>query len=154
MVTDFYSIDPSLANHVLQITAALEAHSNHPVASAIVKHAREAGVLDETLIINDFQSITGHGLQGDISGTYYYIGSPAFFRKRGPKTIPRDIDHKTNELQAQGKTVMMIGTSEKILAILAVTDTVRQKSRSVIQRLKELGISETVMLTGDNHADS
>jgi len=131
---------------VLKIATAIEVFSQHPIASAIIKAAndRQLSQYEAT----SFQSITGKGAQAKVNGDLYYIGNIALFTDKNAKnTLPLA---EMESLQQDGNTVMLLGTEEHILAILAVADQVRDTSYTVIEKLKKLGIQHTLMLSGDN----
>src|SRR5690625_826004 len=123
-----------------------EQFSQHPIASAIIRKTENQNIIPYTAI--NFQSITGKGAKAEIEGVEYYIGNPSLFKEE--TVIPNIPDEQIHTLQQSGKTVMLLGTHEKLLAIIAVADNIRQTSRLIIEKLKELGITQTVMLTGDN----
>lgn len=132
---------------VLKIATAIEVFSQHPIASAIIKAAndRQLSQYEAT----SFQSITGKGAQAKVNGDLYYIGNVALFTdKEAKNTLPLA---EMESLQQDGNTVMLLGTEEHILAILAVADQVRDTSYTVIEKLKKLGIQHTLMLSGDNY---
>ena len=137
-------------NELLMITAALEKGSQHPLSYAIMKKAEENGISDYGLSVEDFQSITGRGIQATIKNEKYYVGSPILFEEILPNRMDQTITTQIMNLQTQGKTVMILGTAHTILCLIAVADQVRKTSKDVIQKLHELGIEKTVMLTGDN----
>lgn len=141
IVTDFvnFSEDENLFTKI----AALESKSQHPLASAIVKQAKEY----QDIVVEQFTSITGKGLQGHINGILYRVGNHKLF-----ESIPTEIRTQISTLQNQGKTVMIIGTKEEIIALIAVADEVRESSSLVIKRLHQLGIEKTILLTGDNQS--
>lgn len=145
-VTDLASVSDMTEQELLSIAASLETFSQHPLASAILRKA--ASQKAEPLAADDFQSLTGKGAKASINGIVYYIGSPALFKDM--MTVPEHVQQHVFELQAQGKTVMLIGTDEAIKGCIAVADQVRSSSLSIIQKLKKLGIEKTIMLTGDN----
>lgn len=150
-VTDYVMLDnEQKENELLSIIAALEYNSQHPLASAIIKKAEEKEISFKDLVVEDFSSITGKGIKGTINGLTYFIGNPKLFEELLNQSISSDISKKINELQLQGKTVMVVGTTDSISALIAVADEVRESSRSTIARLHELGIKKTIMLTGDN----
>jgi Cd2+/Zn2+-exporting ATPase len=138
VVTDFinYCGDPI----IFSIVAALESRSQHPLASAILKEDHR-----KDIPVEDFVSVTGKGVTGKVYDQVYFVGSRKLF-----ESIPEEISVKINTLQAQGKTVMIVGTEQEVLALVAVADTVRKESRTVIGRLYDLGIKKTILLTGDN----
>lgn len=150
-VTDYVLLDQQQnENELLSITSALEYNSQHPLASAILKKAAEKEISFKDVVVEDFSSITGKGIQGTIKGLTYYIGNPKLFEELLGNNISQEISQRINELQIQGKTVMVVGTTDGIFALIAVADEVRESSRSTISRLHELGIKKTIMLTGDN----
>jgi len=147
-VTDILAIKGTSENEFLAISAALEKHSEHPLAAAIVRKAeRDKITLPEA---DDFSAITGKGAKGKVHGTLYYIGNPRLFNELGTDLSMVQDDIK--RLQQEGKTVMILGTENTIIGIIAVADKVRDLSKDAITRLKEAGIERTIMLTGDNQA--
>lgn len=152
-VTDFKVYDQQTQEQdLLSIITALEYHSQHPLASAVMKKAEQEQISYEEIAVEDFNSITGKGIQGVVNGTTYYIGSPKLFADTLQLNVPAHIREDIASLQEQGKTVMVTGTKQSILAIVAVADEVRESSKGVIQKLHELGIKKTIMLTGDNES--
>ncbi len=140
VVTDFVNFSDD--EDLLGKAAALESMSQHPLAAAIVKKSGSVHFQ-----VEGFTSLTGKGIKGTINGTEYRVGSLKMF-----DTIPEDILNQITALQNQGKTVMMMGTETEILALIAVADEVRENSRAVVERLHQLGIEHTILLTGDNSA--
>jgi len=152
-VTDFITFGENNFennNEILKIAAILEKGSQHPIASAILRKAEEVQV-DFKADAEEFSSLTGKGVKGKVDGQLYYMGSPKLFTELH-SSIDKEALKKIDELQNQGKTVMLLGTEEKILALIAVADEVRDSSKNVIQKLHDLGIKKTIMLTGDNKA--
>lgn len=141
VVTDFisYTNDEDL----LSIVAALESKSQHPLANAIIQ---KAAYVNREIEVEDFMSVTGKGIIGVVNGTEYRVGNIKLF-----DVIPNSIRNELTLLQEQGKTVMIVGTTREILALIAVADEVRESSRAVIERIHQLGMEHTILLTGDNH---
>jgi len=137
----------------LAITAAIEKGSRHPLATAIVRKADELNISYSDIEIDEFQSITGKGIKANVNNELYYIGSPKFFEglqfNNDANVIP-NIEQLINELQSQGKTVMLMGTKQDILLMLGVADEIRDSSKRIVEQLYQAGIEKTVMLTGDN----
>ncbi|MBA4495441.1 heavy metal translocating P-type ATPase [Paenactinomyces guangxiensis] len=150
VVTDFISLIPNKEKEFLSIAVSIEKNSQHPLASAILRKAEEEAVSIQQ--VEDFSSLTGKGVQAKVNGVLYYIGSPGLFDELLPDGIPDKTRKQILDLQQQGKTVMVLGTEIEMAALIAVADEVRESSKGVIQRLHELGIKKTVMLTGDNRA--
>ncbi|MDT3434870.1 heavy metal translocating P-type ATPase [Haloarcula sp. 1CSR25-25] len=171
-VTDVIPLNGNTEAEVLQCARGLEQRSEHPIGEAIVARAGTAGV--ESAEIDDFESITGKGVRADLDGTPHYAGKPGLFDDLGfdlshvhattdggvvTKTAQRLcernncldlLDDTVPELQAEGKTVVIVGTDEEIEGIIAVADEVRPEAKAAVSRLRDLGVERTVMLTGDN----
>ncbi|EKE20090.1 MAG: hypothetical protein ACD_8C00056G0015 [uncultured bacterium] len=145
-VTDIVSIGTMDEDEILAISASLEKLSEHPLAEAICNYAGEESIdLEE---VQNFNSITGRGVQGDVNGITYFIGT----RKLMLETLNLDvkkIERKMARLEEQGKTAMILATKEVIVGIIAVADTVKETSREAVEKLKKMGI-EVWMITGDN----
>lgn len=137
---------------LLEIASALEKNSQHPVATAIYRFAQEQLEKPNHKIADSFTSITGKGVEGEIDGTLYRLGKPTFIEEFLPNSLPSHVQKILDIQQSQGQTVMLLGTSQQVLALFAVQDEVRSNSQEVIQRLYGIGIKQTVMLTGDNQA--
>lgn len=147
-VTDIITIKGD-ERQLLQITAAIEKGSQHPLASAIMKKAEEMGTDFTGLDTEEFTSITGKGVKAAVNGVLYYAGSPNLFEELH-SGMESTIQKQIADLQTQGKTVMILGTASEILLLIAVADEIREHSKTVISKLNDMGI-KTVMLTGDNH---
>ncbi|KAA9396963.1 cadmium-translocating P-type ATPase [Haloarcula sp. CBA1130] len=171
-VTDVIPLNGNTEDEVLQCARGLEQRSEHPIGEAIVAEAGAAGA--GRADIDDFESITGKGVRADLDGTPHYAGKPGLFDDLGfdlshvhattdggvvTKTT-QQLCERTNcldlledavpELQAEGKTVVIVGTDEEIEGVIAVADEVRPEAKATVSRLRELGVERTVMLTGDN----
>ncbi len=146
-VTDIISFNSMSEGKILELANAIESRSEHPLAKAIAREARQQGI--GTLKINDFQAVPGCGAYARLNGQVYYIGSWKFFSERLlPLTAKPDILH----LEKAGKTVVLLGTEEQLVGALALSDTIRPHVRKTITALRELGHSHITMLTGDNEA--
>uniref|UniRef100_UPI00403F569C heavy metal translocating P-type ATPase n=1 Tax=Candidatus Enterococcus willemsii TaxID=1857215 RepID=UPI00403F569C len=149
VVTDFVNLSDNLSDsEVFSKLAALEFFSQHPLAAAIMKEAEIRGINYSTLTVTNFSSITGQGIQGDLQKMTYFIGRPKLFAAYLDNNPALVQDYLT--LEKQGKTVVLFGTKNKVLALVAVADKLRVASRGVINQLHSLGIEHTIMLTGDN----
>lgn len=138
-------IDQNITEKQLfEIANALEIKSQHPLAKAITHYARENFTI-QNIEVEQFQSITGKGIQGYIKGEFYRIGSPSMFDPLNPS-----IQTKVTELQQQGNTVIIVSNDEQVLGLIAIADKVREQAKMAINQLKENGIRHTVLLTGDN----
>jgi Zn2+/Cd2+-exporting ATPase len=143
-VTDVITLQGS-ENDVISFASGLEQYSNHPLAQAIVKYAKQKQIgIAET---DNTGAIFGSGVKGDIHADTWYLGNPKLFSDMGMELG----EHETaiNELQSEGKTVVVLGNSQTITGMIAIQDTIRENAIEVIKRLHALGL-RTVMLTGDN----
>jgi Cd2+/Zn2+-exporting ATPase len=129
---------------VLRIASTIERCSDHPIARAIVKRAENAGI--RAHVASGECALPGQAAVATINGTAYYVGKPEFFAG-----VNRDakIQRHISRLRAEGKTVMFVGTQEKVLGLIAVRDQVRPNAKAMIDQLHAMGIA-TIMLTGDN----
>lgn len=151
-VTDLVSSEQANEDEYLGIAAAIEKNSQHPLASAVMRRAEEKEIAFNQRLVEDFTSLTGKGVKAQVDGSLYFVGSPNLFEE----TLSNGIDEETrgsiHRLQKEGKTVMVLGTNQQVLLLIAVADSLRESSRKAIQRLQQMGIRKTIMLTGDNKA--
>ena len=151
VVTDYNVFSKETnASELLSVITALEYRSQHPLASAIMRKAEEEDISYSDIKVEDFSSITGKGIKGIVNGTTFYIGNPKLFKEMPTALFSSEQEQLVTSLQNQGKTAMVVGTDRAILAVIAVADEVRESSKEVIQKLHQLGIKKTIMLTGDN----
>ncbi len=148
-VTDLKFVSDNNRSKVLAQVAGLEVKSQHPLASAILKRTQEEAIVPKEVV--EFQSITGKGISGEFDGETYYVGSLTLFTKDLSMDVPHNILELVESLQKQGKTVMVAGTSREIDLVLAVRDELRDQATNILSTIHNLGIKETVMLTGDHH---
>ncbi|MBL8643352.1 MAG: cadmium-translocating P-type ATPase [Rhodospirillaceae bacterium] len=139
-VTDTLSFSPGTADDdLLNYAAAVEAHSEHPIAQGVVKSAKERWD------VTDFRAIPGKGAEGVVRGAKVQVVSPGYLREREiAMSDPRFVT-----LSGQGKTVVFVLIDGQLRGALALADIIRPESKLAISRLKEMGI-RCIMLTGDN----
>jgi Cd2+/Zn2+-exporting ATPase len=172
-VTDVVPLNGTDEADVLGCAAAIESRSEHPIAGAVVAHAADRDVPERR--VANFESITGKGVKADLDGTTHYAGKPGLFADLGfdlehthvetdggvsvADESARACDHGTyldlaNEvvprLQSEGKSVVLVGTEERLEGVVAVADTARPEAAWTVSRLHDLGVDRVVMLTGDN----
>jgi len=137
----------------LRLTASVEARSEHPLARAILDHARNMGI--EPAACSDFQSHSGKGAVGVVDGQTIAVGNLRFFNERDLAGLDEMLA-ELHRLQDEGKTsVLAVAmnaelTAGRLLAVIAVADVIRPGASEVITRLRRIGMSRIVMLTGDN----
>ena len=138
VVADFEAVDPQ----ALAYLTSLEQHSEHPLAKAIYHYGKDQV---EILPVDNFESLTGQGVTGVINGQSYFVGSKRGLKERNI-SFPED---RVLALEEEGKTVMFLTDSTKMLAMISVTDQVKASSKAAIAALHQSGI-KVKMLTGDN----
>ena len=141
------------SDKLLQVAAALESLSEHPIGDAIVHAAQKQG-WEWTEAIN-VRSEPGRGIIGKVEGKIAVVGKATFVQAQ-VDLIPDELTEQSQQWEQEGKTVVWVAYAERILGIIAVADTVRPAAARSIAQLKRLGVEQIVMLTGDNErtADS
>jgi Cu+-exporting ATPase len=132
-------------SRVLELAASLEQGSEHPLARAVLEHARAAGV--SLRGVANFCAEPGKGVRGDIAGERHWLGAPEWIAQQGHRADSDVVER----LRATGGSVAALAGPHGVLGYLALADTLRPTSRAAISALRGQGI-ETVMLTGDNAA--
>ncbi len=135
------------AQLLLQVAAALESLSEHPIGEAIVRAARQQN-LTWTEAVNG-QAQAGQGITGEINHQTAVVGKAAFVQSQAKDTSPT-LNQQSQQWEAEGKTVVWVAYEGEVLGIIAVADTVRPTAARAIAQLKRLGVEQIVMLTGDN----
>jgi Cd2+/Zn2+-exporting ATPase len=133
---------------VLQIAASLESMSEHPIGEAVVKFAQQQHLEWQSAM--NVQAHSGRGITGEIDQHLAIVGKSAFVWEQVGGWSDAVIE-SAQRLEETGKTVVWVAYAGKPLGIIAIADTVRPEAVSTIARLKQLGIRDIVMLTGDNH---
>jgi Cu+-exporting ATPase len=131
----------------LRLAASLEQNSEHPLAAAIVRGAKEQGIVFET--VKDFRSVTAGGVAGAIAGRKVMIGKPDFLRDEKITGLEA-LEASAVKLEEEGKTAMFVAIDGKPTGILAVADPIKSTTPEAIRELHALGL-KLVILTGDNH---
>ncbi|WP_024608879.1 heavy metal translocating P-type ATPase [Pseudoalteromonas sp. TAB23] len=146
-VTDVVTFNNSDENTVMQRVASLESSSEHPLAEAITAHAKKQGLTLSK--VADFNAITGKGVTGSVDGQTLLFGNKALMDKYD--VAVDDATEQAQTLASDAKTPMYFASNNKLQAIIAVADPIKEDSVEAIKRLQDKGI-HLVMLTGDNKA--
>ncbi|ELZ23968.1 heavy metal translocating P-type ATPase [Natrinema limicola] len=172
-VTDVIPLEGADEEDVLRRASAAERRSEHPLARAIVGYAKEQGIDPDEPDVSGFEALTGKGIRADIDGETHYVGKPDLFEgladlehahvttdggtalaadsrpdcdREGCLDVLREV---VPELEAEGKTVMVVGTEDGPIGVVAVADRVRPEAAWAVSQLQDQGV-RVVMLTGDN----
>jgi Cu+-exporting ATPase len=133
------------SDEILRLVASLEASSEHPLADAIVRHARELGLaLSAT---TGFDALIGRGATGVVDDHALVIGNDTLMSERAIDIV--SLESTASALAQDGRTPMYVAIDGVLAAVIAVSDPIRETSREAIERMHEIGL-EIVMLTGDN----
>jgi Cu+-exporting ATPase len=132
--------------NALRFAAALEKGSEHPLASAVLKAAAERGI-SEIPAVEDFQSLTGKGVQGRIENRKAAIGNARLMSDLNVRM--NEMLNAAGELQKQGQTVLFLALEGTASAVIGVADTIKETTLEAVTQLKAQGL-HLVMLTGDN----
>ncbi len=145
VVTDLLPADSADGREVLSIAAAVESRSEHPLAEAVLRRAREENLPIRP--VTDFEAMPGSGARAKIDGVSYTVGNLRLFEHLlagGSPTAER-----VAALESEGKTTILVGTDGRILGIIAVADQMRSETPAAVKSLKAIGLGPIVMLTGD-----
>ena len=134
------------AAELLARAAALETHSAHPLAVAIVQRAETEGVTP--LRAEEFHAIEGKGAEALIDGRPFWIGSHRFMHEKGGETP--QFHNMALQLEGAGHSVVAVGNDRHVCGLISVSDGVRDQAHEAISGLKAAGIRQVVMLTGDH----
>lgn len=142
VVTDIISLGMS-ENKILEISAALEKKSEHPLAEAVLLKAKGM----ELPNAENFAAIPGKGITAKIQGNIYYAGNQKLMQEQGISS--EKALSSMEKLSKEGKTPLILADEKQVFGIIGVADVVKPTSAKAIQELKKLGI-QVIMLTGDN----
>ena len=137
---------------ILRVAAAIDTHSEHPLAQAVVKYAEEKKI--QFPRSENYQSKTGRGAEAQIDGHLYFVGNHRFAHESA--VCSDELEKKLHEIEAQAMSVVIVGHKPhqdckgEVLGILAVGDTIRPNAIEAIKALHAAGVEKIVMLSGDN----
>ena len=148
-------------SELLEIGIAVERLSDHPLAAAIVRDGeqrllelhsshRETKEPRKSLRADQLTSITGRGVEAVVNGTTVHIGKDDLFDEVDGEPVPAKLLARVEELEANGRTTMIVRHGERYLGAFGLMDIARKPAAKVIGRLRQLGIVRMVMISGDN----
>ncbi|MCP9293042.1 heavy metal translocating P-type ATPase [Gracilimonas sediminicola] len=149
-LTDVITFGDTEENELLKVAVAVESLSDHPLADAVVRDGKEK--LGETDFpeAEDLESITGRGVKATIKDITVYIGNAELFEEADGIKLSEDLKRSVEELEGEGKTTMIVRHGDRYLGMLGLMDTPREDAKEVIQKLRDMGLTHLIMLTGDN----
>lgn len=146
-VTDVVAFTPYTQAEVLDIAASLDAHSEHPIAIALVSYYKNNHTNNILKNVDAFEALPGRGVTGLIDNNRYFVGNHRMVEEQG--ICNAEVEKVLQRLESAGKTTIIVATDKQVLGILAVPDAVREDSAKMLKAVEDLGL-KTVMLTGDN----
>ena len=144
-LTDFYVQPGFEREQVLRIVASVEAKSEHPIALAIVQAAEQQNI--SLLPITTFDSVTGFGIKAEVEGQAVHIGADRYMQQLGLDVTP--FKDEAAHLGQEAKTPIYVAIDQKLVAIIAVADPIKDTTYAAIAGLHQLGL-KVAMITGDN----
>lgn len=151
-VTRIVQLNSTSESELLRIAAAIDVHSDHPLAQAVVHHAREKGI--EFPRSENYQARSGRGAEAELGRHHYFVGNHRFTHELA--ICSEEIERKLAEIEAQALSVVEVGHKPhadcrgEVLGILAVGDAIRSNAVDAVRSLHAAGIRQVVMLSGDN----
>ncbi len=132
---------------LLQLAAAVEHNSEHPLAAAIVQYAQAQQV--KPIETEQFEAIAGSGVQGTVSGHWVQLGTQTWLTELGIETAPLQVHQSA--IEAASKTVVWLAVDGQMQAVIGIADALKPSSAATVSALQRMGL-EVVMLTGDRRA--
>ena len=147
-VTEVIPVDGMSELEVLRLAASVERHSEHPVARAVVEAARTRGL--SLAAASDFVALPGRGARAVVEGRALQLGNRQLCDESG--TCRDGVHALMEQLESRGSTAILLSAERTPLGVLGVADRVRPGAELAVQALREAGIRQVVMLTGDSAA--
>tara|TARA_R110000850_G_scaffold30231_21_gene83416 strand:- start:938 stop:3103 length:2166 start_codon:yes stop_codon:yes gene_type:complete len=148
VVTDVSTVEGVSDDELMMLAASLEMRSEHPLARAVVEHAKSNSLsIPEA---SEFESVTGGGVQGVASGNNILVGKDGWLREEGVE-IPEELEIVGRQLQESARTVIWVAVEGLAVGLIGVADPIKESTPKAVARLQRLGI-RIVMATGDNEA--
>jgi len=151
-VLQVIALDGSSEDQILRIAAAIDTHSDHPLAQAVTAFAKERDVRFPRS--GNYQSRTGRGAEAEIDGHKYFVGNHRFTHELA--VCSTEIEAQLGEIESRGESVVVVGHQPhagckgEVLGILAVGDAIRANAAQAIREVHAAGVQRVVMLSGDN----
>lgn len=143
-VTEVAPVGAISREEILLLACSLDANSNHPLATAILKAGPESNQYKNAVA---FETLLGRGVKGDIDGVTYYLGNHRLIEELG--VCSPNVESILQAMEGKGQTAILLANDADVLGVIAVADALRPEAAKAIKRLTTLGVT-TVMLTGDN----
>jgi Cd2+/Zn2+-exporting ATPase len=147
-VVDVVALNGASSTAIVALAASVEQRSEHPIASAVLRHAQAACIVAGPA--SDVASLAGLGAEGRVDGAHVLLGNRRLFEERG--LCSPEIHTHLDAIGAQGRTPVLVARDGQPVGIIVIADRARETSRDTIDALRQHGIESIVMLTGDSYA--
>jgi len=145
-VAALHTLNKTLAHDLLTKAAALEMHSSHPLARAILLRAEHEGL--DIVAAKDIRTVPGRGVEGQYKGQNIWLGSDRFAKeKKLGDGIPNT---RMEQIESVGNTLVFVGDDKQLLGVIELRDSIRPDAKDMITALHKQGVQKIIMLTGDN----
>ncbi|WP_441000457.1 heavy metal translocating P-type ATPase [Fodinibius sp. SL11] len=149
-LTDVITFEGADEQELLRTAVAVEGLSDHPLADAVVRDGKQRLDGIDLPEAEDLESITGRGVKAKLNGSTVHIGNAELFEEADGIKLSDDLKQKVEKLEGEGKTTMIVRNGDRYLGMLGLMDTPREDAKDVIQKLRNMGLTHLIMLTGDN----
>ena len=151
-VRDLFRFSRASEGEIIRVAAAIDTHSDHPLALAVVEHAQSCGLKFSRS--ESYRAHTGKGAEATIDGHRYFVGNHRFTHEMA--ICSEEIEAKLDEIQSRAQSVVVVGhmphadCKGEVLGILAIGDAIRENASQAVRDLHAAGLEKVVMLSGDN----
>ncbi len=135
-------------NELLTLVSTVESRSEHPIGKAVVSYANANNI--NLLDLKYFTMAVGKGVVATVSGTQIFCGNEKLIEDNAKLTIANEVVNTTSSFRDQGKAVIIVANTEKVIGVIGLSDEIKDSSKAAISNLNSAGINKTVLLTGDN----
>ena len=146
-VSDIVPAEGITETELLRLAASVETRSNHPLAQAVVRGAQADKL--ELLPTGELKNLQGRGVESEVGGEIVRIGNARMFEE-AQIVLPPALAKQVQVLGESGKPTMIVARGTQVLGVLALADTLREETPAALKTLRELGVANLIMLTGDN----
>ena len=146
-VASVHVADGESVEEVLRVAGAVEDASEHPIAQAVARYAREH--VDPLPAVEGFGNHGGQGVSGVVDGHAVVVGRSSWLRGEWAMRVPEPLEAHASAAEAEGRTPVWVGWDGRVRAVVVVSDTIKESSAEAIEQLRALGL-RPVLLTGDN----
>ena len=149
-ITDVVPVNGASEEDLLTLAVAVEALSDHPLAQAIVKDGRERLGGRELPSATDLKSLTGRGVTATFDGETVWIGKAEMFGVEGIPTLNAAATDAIATLREGGRTTMVVRKGDRDIGAIGLMDTPREAAKVALKRLRDMGITRMIMISGDH----